>query len=181
MNRMDSLGRLISKMLFECVWRLERMLHIHGLRQVYSTARLRRLLGGSHTGLRIQPPVVIEHPENVMIGQGCSIAAFLHVWGKGGVTIGNRVLIASHVAIVSQTHDYTKHPMTESAVCKPVTIEDDVWLGTHASIMPGVKIGRGAVIGAGAVVTKDVEPFSINVGVPARKVGQRDRAALGLG
>lgn len=140
---------------------------------MYRTALLRRSLAGSCPGLRIQHPVVIEHPERVTIGKGCSIAAFLHIWGGGGVVVGDRVLIASHVSIVSETHDHTKHPMTDSAVRRPVTIEDDVWIGTHCTIMPGVKLGQGSVIGAGAVVTKDVEPFSINVGVPCKKVGQR--------
>jgi maltose O-acetyltransferase len=159
--------------LFELSWCVERQLNIRGLQERYLTARLRRLLGKSHTGLRIQHPVVIEHPEKVSIGQGGSIAAFLHIWGRGGVTIGDRVLIASHVSIVSETHDYTKHPMTETAILKPVVIEDDVWIGTHCSILPGVTIGRGAVVGAGAVVTRDIPPMSVNVGVPAKPVAYR--------
>lgn len=168
-----SMAQHFSKGVFEVLWRLERQLKMRQLRDQYRTARWRRLLGSSHMGVRIQHPVVIEHPEKVSIGRGCSIAAFLHIWGGGGVVIGDRVLIASHVSIVSETHDHTKHPMTETAVRKPVTIEDDVWLGTHCTIMPGVTVGRGAVVGAGAVVTKDVEPFSINVGVPCKRVGQR--------
>ena len=168
----------LAKGIFELLWRAEQLLGLRRVKDYYRTARLRRLLGKSHTGLRIQHPVVIQHPEQVSVGKGCSIAAFLHIWGGGGVVIGDRVLIASHVSIVSETHDHTKHPMTESAVCKPVHIGDDVWLGTHCTIMPGVTVGRGAVVGAGAVVTKDVEPFSINVGVPARKVGERDKNAF---
>jgi len=166
---MSSLPKKIATLL----WKFERCLKLGVLADSYKTGRLRSMLGSSHTGLRIQHPVVIEHPEKVRIGRGCSIAAFLHIWGGGGVTIGDRVLIASHASIVSETHDYAAHPMTETAVRKPVVIEDDVWLGTHCTILPGVTVGRGAVVGAGAVVTKDVEPFSIQVGVPAKCIGRR--------
>lgn len=172
------MSHCIKKTLFALVFCLDKWLKISQTCDFYRTAKLRRKLKHSYTGLKVQHPVVIEHSERVSIGRGCSIAAFLHIWGGGGVEIGDRVLIASHVSIVSETHDHTKHPMTESAVRKPVIIEDDVWLGTHCTIMPGVKVGRGAVIGAGAVVTKEVEPFSINVGVPARKVGEREKKII---
>ena len=161
------------KMLASVWWSLGHRLHLDALLNSYRIGRWRKLLGSSHTGLRLQHPVVIEHPEKVRIGRDCSIAAFLHIWGGGGVSIGDRVLIASHVSIVSETHDYTKHPITETAVLKPVVIEDDVWIGTHCTIMPGVTIGRGAVVGAGAVVTKDIPPMSINIGIPSRTIGQR--------
>ena len=167
---------VVKKTIFEFFFFFDCALGVSRIQDLYQTAKLRRLLKKSHRGLKMQRPIVIQHPECVEIGDGVSIAAFLHIWGGGGVTIGDRVLIASHVSIVSETHDHTKHPMTESAVCKPVTICDDVWLGTHCTIMPGVTVGRGAVVGAGAVVTKNVEPFSINVGVPARKVGDREKA-----
>jgi acetyltransferase-like isoleucine patch superfamily enzyme len=163
----------LKKVIAGCLWNLERLLGVEVLLNSYRTMRLRRLLKLSHRGLHIQHPVVVAHPEKVSIGRDCSIAAFLHIWGGGAVTIGDRVLIASHVSIVSETHDYTQHPITETAVLKPVVIEDDVWLGTHCTVLPGVTVGRGAVIGAGAVVTKNVEPFSIQVGVPAKCVGQR--------
>jgi len=164
----------IKKALFTLLFCLDEWFQISLTCDLYRTAKLRRKLKQSYTGLKIQHPLVIEHPDKVSIGRGCSIAAFLHIWGGGGVVIGDRVLIASHVSIVSETHDHTKHPMTESVVRKPVAIGNDVWLGTHCTIMPGVTVGRGAVVGAGAVVTKDVEPFSINVGRPAHKVGERD-------
>jgi acetyltransferase-like isoleucine patch superfamily enzyme len=166
---MSSLPKKIATLF----WKLESCLSLRVLADSYKTGRLRSVLGGSYPGLRMQHPVVIEHPEKVFIGQGCSVAAFLHVWGGGGVTIGDRVLIASHVSIVSETHDYNAHPMAETSIRKPVVIEDDVWLGTHCTILPGVTVGRGAVVGAGAVVTKDVEPLSIHVGVPAKCIGRR--------
>ena len=168
----------LKKIVFKIVYFISEALSLSEIVKQYQIASLRKKLKHSFKGLQIEAPFVINHAEKVSIGKDCSIAAFLHVWGGGGVTIGARVLIASHVSIISETHDYNIHPMGESAVRKPITIGDDVWLGTHCTILPGVTVGRGAVIGAGAVVTKDVEPFSINVGVPARKMGERDQNAV---
>jgi acetyltransferase-like isoleucine patch superfamily enzyme len=76
-------------------------------------------------------------------------------------------MISSHVAITSLGHDTTAPVMLGTAICAPVIIDDDVWIGAHCVILPGVHVGQGAVIGAGAVVTRDVPPRSIVAGVPA--------------
>jgi maltose O-acetyltransferase len=152
---------------------LEKHLKLNERLDIYRTAKLRRYLRSSHPGLQVQHPVRIEHPECVEIGRDVSIAAFVHIWGGGGVHIGDRVLIGSHCAITSETHDHRVAGMNASHVAKPVVIEDDVWLGAHAVILPGITIGRGAVIGAGAVVTKNIEPMSIVGGVPAKPIGKR--------
>jgi maltose O-acetyltransferase len=90
------------------------------------------------------------------------------------VEIGNRVMIASHVAISSLTHDHSRQSMRHSPVVqKKIVIEDDVWIGAGAVILPGITLGHGAVVGAGAVVTKDVPPYSIVVGNPARILKMR--------
>jgi maltose O-acetyltransferase len=87
-------------------------------------------------------------------------------------------MIASHTAIVSLTHDYTRPDMRFApAIGASVVIEDDVWIGAHAVIMPGVTIGRGAVVGAGAVVRDDVPPFAIVAGIPARLIRYRPETA----
>ena len=118
--------------------------------------------------------VIIRGGRGITVGSYCVINSFTHIWGHKGVTIGNRVMIASHVAITSLTHDYTNPNMRFApAVGAPIFIEDDVWIGAHAVIMPGVTIGRGAVVGSGAVVRDDVPPFAIVVGVPARIVRYR--------
>jgi len=137
------------------------------------TGRLKSRLKSCGEGVSIQWPVVLESPGRIEIGRDVSIAAFVHIWGAGGVRIGDRVLIASHVAITSVTHDYTAAQMRDTVVLKPVTIESDVWIGTHATIMQGITIGAGAVIGAGCVVTHDVAPRTIVVGVPGRVVATR--------
>jgi acetyltransferase-like isoleucine patch superfamily enzyme len=164
----------LKRLVFEFVYYTNEALRLSEIVKQYRIASLRKKLKHSFTGLQIETPFVINHTEKVSIGKDCSIAAYLHVWGGGGVTIGARVLIASHVSLISETHDYNIHPMTKSLTCNEVVIEDDVWIGSHAIIMPGVRIGRGAVIGAGAIVTKDVKPLAIVVGVPAQQINKRN-------
>lgn len=101
------------------------------------------------------------------LGSGYTNAG-IQIRCKQSVTIGNHVAIAKDVVIMdSDAHEicYEGHVMS-----KPVCIEDHVWIGTRAMILKGVTIGEGAIIGAGSVVTKDVPPHSIAVGVPARVV-----------
>jgi maltose O-acetyltransferase len=114
--------------------------------------------------------VVIHTPERVSIGARCAIAEFVHMWGGGGITIGNDVMIASHAVITSLTHDTRAAVYRESLIRKPVVIEDNVWIGAGAVILPGVSIGSGSVVGAGSVVTRDVPAGTVVVGVPARAI-----------
>ena len=124
-------------------------------------------------GVRFQEPVLIAQPEEVEIGDEVSFAAFVHIWGAGGVRIGARTMIGSHTAISSVTHDYTRPDMHNTVVLKRVEIGPDVWIGAHSTIMAGVTIGEGAVIGAGSIVTHDVAPFTIVAGAPARVMKAR--------
>ncbi len=93
------------------------------------------------------------------------------------VTIGNYVMIAPNVAIMSLSHNFsnTSIPMVlqGNSKEKEVVIEDDVWLGRNVIILPGVTIGKGSIVAAGAVVSKDVRPYSIVGGVPARLIKMR--------
>lgn len=118
--------------------------------------------------VHLQFPIYLTHSEMIEIGNNVSLAGFIHVWGGGGVKIGSRVMIGSHTAISSVTHDYSAETMYGTVVTKPIVINDDVWIGTHAVILPGVTIGEGAVIAAGCVVTKDVPARAIVAGVPGR-------------
>jgi lipopolysaccharide O-acetyltransferase len=120
----------------------------------------------------------------IRIGAGVEVNDYVHIAAIQSVTIGDRVLIASRVFISDHQHGSYgadgRHssPLTppgrRSLSSAPVMIEDDVWIGEGAAILPGVRIGRGAVIGASAVVTRDVPPFSIAVGAPARVVKSFD-------
>jgi maltose O-acetyltransferase len=138
-------------------------------REIYWGHRLKYL--GQH--VMMYSNVVIHFPSFVSIGSYSSLAEFTLIWGRGGVTIGENVLISSHVVIASQTHDLHETIMRNSQVDLPVIIEDNVWIGANAIILPGVKLGKGSVIGAGAVVTKDVEPNTIVVGIPAKTISNR--------
>ncbi|HEY9851378.1 MAG TPA: acyltransferase [Leptolyngbyaceae cyanobacterium] len=121
-----------------------------------------------------QMPICITGHNQIEIGDYVSIAAYVHIWGDGGVKIGNRVMIASHTAITSLSHNYTQEDMYRTVVSASVNIEDDVWIGAHTVILPGVSIGKGAVIGAGSIVTKNIESYSIAFGCPAKHYKYRE-------
>ena len=125
----------------------------------------------------------IEFGENVQIND------FVHIGSIGSITIGDNVLIASKVYISDHNHgnyngiindEPMSIPINRKPICKPVSVGNNVWIGESACILPGVKIGNGAVVGALSVVTKDVPPYSIVAGNPAKvikeynfEVGQR--------
>jgi galactoside O-acetyltransferase len=141
----------------------------------YETRQVLRRCAAVGTDVRLRQPVTIYHPEGLRIGSQVDIGEFVHIRANGGVTIGSRVLIASHVAITSRAHPLTppRFGVTDDA---PIRIEDDVWIGAGAIVLPGVTIGKGAVVAAGAVVSNDVPPMTVVAGVPARalkEIGQR--------
>jgi acetyltransferase-like isoleucine patch superfamily enzyme len=117
--------------------------------------------------VRLRAPVTIYHPDSLTLGNQIDIGEYTHIRASGGVTIGDRVLIASHVVITSRTHPIGL-PRWGVTKDQPIVIEDDVWIGASAIVLPGVTIGRGSVIAAGAVVTTSVPPMSVVGGVPAR-------------
>ncbi|MBN1972687.1 MAG: hypothetical protein JW787_03555 [Sedimentisphaerales bacterium] len=106
----------------------------------------------------------IEISDNSGIGINCRVC--------GNVTIGNNVMMGPDVIILTRKHEFEKTdiPMIEQgrAPEMPVTIGDDVWIGTRSIILPGVSIGTGAIIGAGSIVTKDVPDYAIACGNPAQ-------------
>ncbi len=103
--------------------------------------------------------------ESTFINYGCSISAHT------GVSIGRKCLIGNYVLIMDNDyHDTSDH--SKPGVSKPIVIEDNVWIGARAIILKGVRVGRGAVIAAGAVVTKDVLPRTMVGGVPASLIRQ---------
>ena len=110
-------------------------------------------------------------PDNIEIGKDTIIGDHCFLDGRAKIKIGNHVDIASQVLIYNSEHDV--HDPEFKAVQQPVKIEDYVFIGPRAVILPGVKIGRGAVIAAGAVVTKDVPANKIFGGVPAKEIGER--------
>lgn len=132
-------------------------------------------------GCRIAPHVSLSPNVRlrgrVEIGAGSSIAQNGTVTGvAAGVSIGAHVMIAPNVVIVAFDHGTadTQVPMVkQDSVEAPVVIEDDVWIAANVTIGKGVRIGRGSIIGANSYVNKDIPPFSIAGGVPARVIKQR--------
>lgn len=112
----------------------------------------------------------------VSLGARCTVQEFCKLTGRGGIRIGNDVRIASHTVIVASQHRFDRRdvPIGEQGSSgEGIVIEDDVWLGTGVRILDGVTVGRGCVVGAGAVVTNSLAPYSIAAGVPARTIGER--------
>ncbi len=113
----------------------------------------------------------IYDPRNISIGEDTIIGEGAVLDGRAALTIGSHVDIASEVMIYNSEHDI--NDATFKAIEAPVTIEDYVFIGPRAIILPGVTIKKGAIVGAGAVVTKDVGEYAIVGGVPAKVIGER--------
>lgn len=110
------------------------------------------------------------------MGDYSSIGAYSYIGCSGYISIGDNVMIGPNVSMMAENHvfDSISIPMSKQGVSNTgITVEDDVWIGTKAVILDGVTIGKGAIIAAGAVVTKDVLPYSIMGGVPARVIKNR--------
>ncbi len=113
---------------------------------------------------------------NVILGDDCYVGPFTILNGFGGLTIGDNALIGGHCHLVAGNHNFDDltRPMNAQGISSAgIVIEDDVWLGGGVTVLDGVRIGRGSIISAGAVVTHDVEPFNIMGGVPAKLIRKR--------
>ncbi len=113
---------------------------------------------------------------SIRIGRNVWLGPYTVVYGQGGVTIGEKTMVGMHVCILSSDHKVPPRGVEmwgQGDALLPTKIGRDVWIGAHAVILGGVTIGDGCVIGAGAVVTKDLPAYSIAVGVPAKIVRTR--------
>lgn len=120
--------------------------------------------------------ILATYGGHIVIGDHCTVNPYSILYGHGGLRIGNYVRIATHCVIVPANHgfDQLDVPIARQHVAAMgIEIEDDVWLGANSTVLDGVTIGHGSVIGAGTVVTKSIRPLSICVGNPARVIGDR--------
>lgn len=114
---------------------------------------------------------------SIKFGDNCSVNPFCVIYGAGSLVVGSNVSIAAGVTIVPQSHVVKPGlgPSFETGTeLQPIVVEDNVWIGTRAVILGGVTIGLGAIVGAGAVVTKDVPSGAYVAGVPAKVIKYRD-------
>jgi maltose O-acetyltransferase len=124
----------------------------------------------------IQTNVTIVNAYGIQLGFNVGINTGTYINGIGGVKIGNYVNIGNNVTLSSGIHTTEGREIEiyrRPTIPSEIIIEDDVWLGAGVVIMPGVKIGKGSVIGANAVVIRDTEEYSINVGAPSKIIGYR--------
>ena len=113
---------------------------------------------------------------HIRIGADCSVNAYSFLSGSGGIDVADHVMMGSHASIYASNHvfaDLSVSMDTQGLDLKGIRIERDVWVGTGVRILDGVQVGAGSILAAGAVVTKSIEPYSINGGVPARQIGSR--------
>ena len=146
------------------------------------------------TGLRIEYPKNIELGSDSYFGLNCKLYAsefssikiglnasfnanvMINARGKGKITIGNNVLIGPNVVLRSSNHSFktTKKSIMEQGMTEgEIIINDDVWIGSNAVILPNCEVGNGVIIAAGAVVTSNIDPYSIVGGVPAKLIKKR--------
>lgn len=132
---------------------------------------------------RIRDFVFIFAGKGVKIGQYTDLQPHTVIWGGGETIIGNRVSVGPGTVFLSAVYSHAKGLKmvdglpegSTNALYGELIIQDDVYIGANATIMPDITIGEGSVIGAASFVNKDVEPWGIYVGIPARKIGERER------
>jgi acetyltransferase-like isoleucine patch superfamily enzyme len=143
---------------------------IHIVRKIYY--KLFRITIGKNSIVNMRQ-YFMTYPGKVIIGNHSHINKGCFLDGRGILIIGNSVSISHNVSIITLSHD--TNDVNFKMKSAPVIINDYVWIGINATILQGVRIGEGAVVAACAVVTKDVEPYTIVGGVPAHKIGIRPR------
>lgn len=157
---------ILLEMLVFCLHLVGHIPSHHVRRWYYRVAGIKIGRGSSiHMGTRFYDPRNIVIGEDTVIGEGAVLD------GRDRLVIGNHVALATGVMIFNSQHEINDEFFSPSH--HPVIIEDYSFLGPRVVVQPGVKIGKGAIVAAGAVVTKDIPPFAIAGGVPAKIIGER--------
>lgn len=136
-------------------------------------ALIKTIAKGCGDNVSIHPGCYILSAENLMLGNNVSIHPMCYIDATGEIEIGNDVSIAHATTIMSTSHSFSdvNIPIKDQEVIREkVVIEDNVWLGSKATILCGNTVKTGSVVGASAVVTKDVESYTVVAGVPAKVI-----------
>lgn len=132
---------------------------------------LQQMLGGIGQDSIIEPPFYCVYGQHIHLGDHVYLNVLCTILDCNEVHIGHHVMIGPHVHIYTPAHDLRAEARIQGwEVAKPVVIEDNVWIGGGAILLPGVTIGRNAVVGAGAVVSRNVPANTVVVGNPARVI-----------
>ena len=125
---------------------------------------------GKNSVVNNQLTVVL--PKNVTIGSGVTVMNGALMMAAGGITIEDKVMIAANVQLISNNHDpYVREVIT----CRPILIKYGAWVGAGATILPGVTVGKYAIVGANSVVNKDIPDYAVAVGSPAKVIKYLDK------
>jgi putative colanic acid biosynthesis acetyltransferase WcaF len=162
-----------NEQLRRAAWAVGRWLMVLSPRPCFAWRRTVLRLFGARVGqhVNVYPSCHIYMPWNVSIGDGSALGDDVLVYSLGKVVIGRRVTVSYRTHVCAGTHDFSDPALP--LLKPPVTLEDDVWVGTEAFLGPGVTVGAGAIVGARAVVVRNVAPRDIVAGNPARTVGVR--------
>ena len=134
---------------------------------------LKELLGDNlGENSAIIAPIAGAAFDHIKIGDNVFINSNILLMARGGITIEDDVMIAGNVQLLSNNHDEYDRQIL---ICKPILIKKGAWIGAGASILPGVTVGEYAIVGAGAIVTKDVPDYAVVVGSPAKVVKILDK------
>ena len=143
---------------------------------------LRELLGAAGEGVAVQPIFRCDYGSHISIGAGTFVTYDCVMLDAAPITIGAACQLAAHVQLVTATHPIDPGPRRIGwEYAEPITVADNVWLGAGVIVCPGVSIGEDTVVGAGAVVTRDLPAGVVAYGNPARvqrEIGEEDRISL---
>lgn len=142
----------------------------------HNAYRWRRMLLRSfgatlHRTTRLRPSVRIEIPWNLTLGANTVVGDFANLYALGPITLGDRVTVSQHTHLCAGTHDFDRPDLP--LIRPPIVIEDDAWIAADAFVGPGVTVGQGAILGARGCAFKDLEPWTIYGGNPAKAIKPR--------
>ncbi len=142
----------------------------HGVNNTVRAMYVRAVCKHVGHSLFVNGGIFLRSPENISIGDHCSLNHNVTLSARGSIDIGDYVHISSNTVINSAGLDYSKSRESRGHIKKKTILENGAWIGSGSIINPGVTVGENAVVGAGSVVTKDVPANTVVVGVPARVI-----------